>query len=177
MTDIIQLRERLCSGAEVEWFDSICDILRKKNNPTTHRLTDIVGIERPNLIHETRGSKFLDPYDKRFRGAFVNPIIATLDTDQPLDYLGFSGNSFRIKIGEITKRFANYRTVSNTYDGGTQFFFYPVAAEFAFTAIECWTEKEESEIENFAELNIKDLTFMFGDTLVRGRDGYRMRRA
>jgi hypothetical protein len=154
----------------------MCDILRKENNPTTHKLLSIIGTEKPNPKNEIRGSKFLDTYDMRFKGAFINPNIATKRADQPIAYLGFVGASFKVKIGDIVERFANYRTVINTYDGGTQIFFYPIPIEFEFTAIDCWTDKEENEIENFADLEVYGVTFRFGDKLVQGRDGYRMTR-
>ena len=176
MTDINQIKEKLCSITDLEWFDSICDILRKENNLETHRLTSIIGAEKPNPNKEIRGSKFLDTYDKRFKGAYINPNIAIEDTDQPLDYLEFWGNSFKLKIGDIAERFANYRTVINTYDGGTQIFFYPISTEFEFTAIDCWTEKEENEIEYLADFEVNNLAFRFGDKLVQGQDGYGMRR-
>jgi hypothetical protein len=176
MTDTTKIKEQPCFMTDLEWFDSICYILKKENNPTTHRLTDIIGTEEPNPKNQIRGSKFLDAYDKRFIGACINPNIATEDKDQPLDYLGFWGNSFKIKIGDIAERFAYYRTIRNTYDGGTQIFFYPVPAEFEFTAIDCWTEKEGNEIVNLTDLVVKGVTFRFGDKLIQGRDGYGMRR-
>jgi hypothetical protein len=176
MSDINQIREKLCSRTDLEWFDSICDILKKENNPTTHRLTNIIGTEKLNPNNEIRGSKFLDTYDKRFKVACINPNLATIDSDQPLDYLGFWGNSFKIKIADIAERFVNYRTVINTYDGGTQIFFYPISTEYEFSAIDCWTEKEDDVIENLTELEVKGITFYFGNKFIQGRDGYRMRR-
>lgn len=176
MRDIQQIKELLSSKTDLEWFDFICDILRKENNPTTQRLTEIIGTERPNPKNEIRGSKFLDTYDKRFKGACINPNLTADDVDQPIDYLGFWGNSFKIKIGDIGARFTDYKTQINTYDGGTQIFFYPIPKDFEFTAIDCWTDKEENEIDNLLDLQVKGMTFRFGDKLVQGRDGYGMRR-
>jgi len=176
MTDPIQIRDQLCSQTDLEWFDSICEILKKENNPTTHRLTEIIGTERPNPKNVIRGSKFLDTYDKRFKGACISPTIAIEDSDRPLDYLGFWGNSFKIMIGDIAKRFTIYSTISNIYDGGTQIFFYPVPDEFEFTAIECWTEKEKDEIKDLTNMFVDGVTFKFGTRLVQGLDGYGMKR-
>jgi hypothetical protein len=176
MTEINKIREQLCLKTDLEWFDSICDILRKENNPTTHKLLRIIGTVKPNPKNEIRGSKFLNTYDMRFKGAYINPDIDTNSADQPIDYLGFWGASFKINIGDISERFANYRTIINTYDGGTQIFFYPISTDFEFTAIECWTEKEENEIKNLTDLEVNGVTFRFGDKLMHGRDGYGMKR-
>ncbi|MCX2682069.1 hypothetical protein OOZ15_19120 [Galbibacter sp. EGI 63066] len=176
MTDIQQIRKKLASLTDLEWFDTICDILKKENNPTTHRLTDIIGTEKPNPNNEIRGSKFLDTYDKRFKGACINPSLSIDDPDHPIDYLGFWGDTFKITIGDISARFKDYKTQINTYDGGTQIFFYPVPKDFEFTAIDCWTNKNEDEIDNLADLQVGGVTFRFGDNLVQGRDGFGMRR-
>lgn len=177
MTDSSHIRQKLLSQTDLDWFDSICDILKKDANPTTHTLENIIGTEEPNPKNEIRGSKFLDTYDKRFRGACINPNLKSDQPDQPLDYLGFWGATFKIKIGDIHKRFNDYKTVINTYDGGTQIFFYPVSKEFEFTAIDCYTDKDESEITNLLDLEVHGVTFKFGDHLVQGRDGYSMKRA
>ncbi len=176
MTDDSFIRQKLSSQTDLDWFDSICCILKREANPTTHRLETIIGTEKPNPKNEIRGSKFLETFDKRFRGACINPNLTSDQLDQPLDYLSFFGGSFKIKIGDIQKRFNNYKTVINTYDGGTQIFFYPVSDEFEFTAIDCWTDKDESEITNLLELEVNGVTFKFGDHLVQGRDGYSMKR-
>lgn len=176
MTEIQQIREQLSSKQDLAWFDSICQILRKENNPTTLQLTDIIGTERPNPKNEIRGSKFLDTYDKRFKGACINPNLKSGDPDQMIDYLGFWGNTFKITIGEISDRFGDYKTQINTYDGGTQIFFHPIPTDFEFTAIDCWTDMGEDEIDNLPELQVTGVTFRFGDKLVKGRDGYGMKR-
>ena len=177
MTDSSYIRQKLTSQTDLEWFDSICDILKKGANPTTLSLENIIGTEEPNPKNEIRGSKFLETYDKRFRGASINPNLKSDQPDQPLDYLGFWGATFKIKIGDIYKRFNEYKTVINTYDGGTQVFFYPVSKEFEFTAIDCYTDKDESEITNLLDLEVNGVTFKFGEHLVQGRDGYSMTRA
>jgi hypothetical protein len=69
MTDSSEIRQQLISQTDLNWFDSICDILEKEARPTTHRLEAIIGTERPNPKNEIRGSKFLETYDKRFGGA------------------------------------------------------------------------------------------------------------
>ncbi len=176
MIDISLIRQKLISQTDLNWFESICDMLKKEASPTTRQLEAIVGTEKPNSMNVIRGSKFLDTYDKRFSGACINPNLKGDEPDQPLDYLGFWGDTFRIKISAIQERFKNYKTVTNTYDGGTQIFFYPVSSEFEFTAIDCWTDKEENEITNLLDLEVNGLTFKFGDNLVQGRDGYSMRR-
>lgn len=152
-------------------------IYLKDSNPTTQTLENIIGTEKPNPQNEIRGSKFLDTYDKRFRGASINPNLTNDQPDQPLDYLSFWGATFKIKIIDIHKRFRDYKTVINTYDGGTQIFFYPVSEEFEFTAIDCWTDKDESEITSLLDLEVHGVTFKFGDHLVQGRDGYSMKRS
>lgn len=176
MTDNLLISQKLSLQTDLDWFDSICSILKKEANPTTRKLEAIIGTEKPNPKNEIRGSKFLVTFDKRFRGACINPDLTSDQPDQPMDYLGFWGDAFKIKIGDIQKRFNEYKTVINTYDGGTQIFFYPVSDEYEFTAIDCWTDKDESEITYLPDLEVKGVTFRFGDRLVQGRDGYSMRR-
>lgn len=176
MKDTSGIIQILSSKADLDWFDCICDVLRKGANPTTRTLESIIGTEKPNPKGEIRGSKFLDTFDKRFRGACINPNLTNDLTDQSLEYLGFWGDTFEIKIGDIQKRFNNYETVLNTYDGGTQIFFYPVSDVFEFTAIDCWTDKDESEIPNLLDIAVHNVTFNFGTHLVKGRDGYSMKR-
>jgi len=176
MTDNSNIKQALIAQSDLMWFDSICEILKKEASPTTHKIEAIIGTEKPNPKNEIRGSKFLDTFDKRFRSACINPNLKSDQPDQPLEYLGFWGGTFKIKIGDIQERFRSYRTITNTYDGGTQIFFYPVSDEFEFTAIDCWIEKEENEIVNLAGLEVNGVTFKFGNKLVQARDGYSMRR-
>jgi hypothetical protein len=176
MKDTLNIRQQLISQNDLQWFEKICDILTREASPTTQKLESIVGIEKPNPKNEIRGSKFLDTYDKRFRVACINPNLTNNQQDEPINYLGFFGDTFKIKIGDIQKKFRNYKTIVNIYDGGTQIFFYPVPPEFEFTAIACSTEKEGSEITNLLDLEVSDVTFRFGDNLTKGHDGYSMRR-
>ena len=176
MADNLLIRQKLSLQTDLEWFDSICDILRKDANPTTHTLENIIGTEKPNPKNEIRGSKFLDTFDKRFQSACINPILTAEQADQPIDYLSFWGNTFKIKIGDIAKRFNSYKTVSNIYDGGTQIFFYPLSKEFEFTAISCSTNKEKDEIPDLLNLEVNGVTFKFGEKIVQLRDGYSVTR-
>lgn len=176
METTVSIRNRLISLTDTEWFDGICEILKRDNSPTTKLLIGISGREKPIHDYKTQGSMFLEPYDKRFRNICINPLLTPDDQDKPLDYLSFWGDSFRIKPASIHSRFRNYRMKINTYDGGTQLFFYPVPSEFEFTAIDCWTEKEEREISDIAEIELKSVTFMFGERLSLGRDGFHMNR-
>jgi hypothetical protein len=176
MTDHPQLRQQLISKTDLEWFDSICDILKKDAKPTTNRLIDIIGTEKPNPNNQIRGSKVLDAYDQRFGGATINPDLKNHEADQPLDHLSFWGEHFKIKIGDIVERFKTFRLQSNMYDGGTQLFFYPVSEEYEFTAINFWTERDINSSENVFDIEVNSVTFNFGDQLVLLRDGYTMKR-
>ena len=176
MTDHSQLRQQLISKSDLEWFDRICDILKKDSKPTTSGLIDIIGTEKPNPNNQVRGSKFLDSYDKRFNGASINPDLKDDEADQPLSHLGFWGENFRIKIGDIVERFKTFNLQSNMYDGGTQIFFYPVPEEYEFTAISFWTELAINSIDDIFNIEVNDVTFKFGDKLVLLRDGYTMKK-
>jgi hypothetical protein len=165
-------KEQLKSN--LDWFDSTCELLKKSSKPTTQQLTALIGTERPNPKNEIRDSKLLDTFDKRFDGAFINPILNLKDSDKPLEAFGFWGNEFRIRIGDIANRFKTYRTQVNIYDGGTQIFFYPVPAEYDFSAISCMVRKELNEIENIINEEVNGVSFEFGKNLVLLRDGYHM---
>ncbi len=119
---------------------------------------------------------FLIPFDKRFDGSAINPIIGDTDIDKQLDYLSFWGKKFNLRISDIVNRFSNYRTQINIYDGGTQIFFYPIPDSYSFTAISFHTDKEFDEIINPLDLNVHSVTFLFGDKLLKGNIGYTMSR-
>ena len=169
MTDSTHIIQTLISQADLNWFDSICSLLKKDANPTTHKLEAIIGTEKPNPKNEIRGSKFLDPFDKRFRKAFINPYLTSNQPDQALDYLGFWGDTFKIKIGDIHERFKDYKTETNIYDGGTQILFYPVSNEYEFTAIDCWTGQEKYEISNLFDIEVNNVEFKFGNRSTQKR--------
>jgi hypothetical protein len=103
----ISLRNELETKNDLEWFDTICDILKKDNRPTTNQLTDLIGYDKPNPNREVRGSRFLIPYDKRFTWACINPNLIKDATDSQIEYVAFGGELFALKMLDITKRFAN----------------------------------------------------------------------
>ena len=176
MMQLNSFRNELEAKNDLEWFDVMCDILTKVNQPTTNQLTDIIGFDKPNPKGEVRGSRFLVPYDRRFTWACINPSLIEEATDKPIEYLAFGGELFALKMADITKRFQVYRTQSNIYDGGTQIFFYPVPNEYEFTALDFWIREESEEIDNINELIFHSVTFKFGDKLFLARDGYYMKR-
>jgi len=179
MIDIVKLRKELETKNDIEWFDAMCNILRRDQTPTTKKLSEFLGVEKPNPKHEIRGSKFIDPFDNRFDRVAINPILSNNEIDNPIDYISFSSfheKKLKLKSSDIISRFPFYRTQLNTYDGGTQFFFYPVPEYFEFTALDFWTEKESEEIKNPLDLIFNGVAFGFGNKLTLGRDGYNMKR-
>jgi hypothetical protein len=176
MTQPTNLRNDLETKDNLEWFDAITDILKKDKHPTTYQIMQFVGTDKPNPANEVRGSRFLIPYDKRFKWACINPDVKNNEIDKPLDNLSFGGEMFSLKMTDIIKRFPVYRTQRNIYDGGTQIFFYPVPSEYEFSALDFWIRQEPEEIENINELIFHSVTFKFGDQLLLGRDGYHMKR-
>jgi hypothetical protein len=171
-----KIREELEMKSDLDWFDSFCDILKKSSNPTTLKITNILGNEKANPKNEIRGSKFLDTFDKRFKSVGINPILNFHDNDMPLDFLGFVGNNFKLNIGDIAERFKDFKIQHNSYDGGTQIFFYPIDTEYEFSAIDCWTEIETENINEIKKIYIKSISFKFGNQLRLFRDGYSMKR-
>jgi hypothetical protein len=170
------LRTELESKSDLEWFTAICDFLKRDKHPLTHQLTKLIGSEKPNPKDQIRGSKFLIPYDKRFVFACINPNLSQNDTDEPIDYFAVGGKDFSLKMSDLLIRFAEYRIQRNTYDGGTQIFFYPVPNEYEFSALSFDIDKEPEEIEKITSVVFHGVTFKFGDNLLLGRDGYHMRR-
>ena len=161
---------------DLEWFDAICNILKKNQNPTVHLMSAILGVEKPNPKDEIHGSKLLEPFDIRFNVIHINPILYQYDIDKPIEYLCFEGKNFKLKASDIIDRFLSFQTKINTYDGGIQFFFYPISREYEFTALDFWTQKDPEEIENKRDLIFNNLTFRFGNRLIEGMDGYGMKR-
>lgn len=170
------LRSDLESKSDLEWFDSVCELLKRDTHPTTHQLTQIIGSEKPNPNNEIRGSKFLLPYDKRFVFACINPNISQNDTDKPIEYFAAGGKDFSLNMSDLSVRFPEFRTQRNIYDGGTQIFFYPIPDEYEFSAVSFYIDKEPEEIDSIASLVFHCVAFQFGDKLLLGRDGYHMRR-
>ena len=162
--------------SDLEWFDKMCNILEKNNCPTTHELTQAIGVEDSRFSKENRGSKFLVPFDKRFKIACINPDITKNDVDRPVDYLSFGGTDFNLKMTDLLQRFPNYRTQSNFYDRGTQIFFYPLQKQFEFAALSFSIDTELENIEDINLITFNHVTFLFGDNVVVGRDGYHLRR-
>jgi hypothetical protein len=176
MSQSVPLRNDLESKSDLEWFDAICNLLKRDKHPTTHNLTKLIGIEKPNPNNEIRGSKFLIPSDKRFSFACINPNLSKFDSDKPIEYFAAGGKEFCLKMSDLLLRFSKYKIQRNTYDGGTQIFFYPVPDEYEFSALSFDIDKEPEEIENIASLIFHYVTFKFGNQLLLGRDGYHMKR-
>jgi hypothetical protein len=170
------LRNELEAKNDLEWFDAMCDILKKVKYPTTNQLVELIGVDKPNPNNEVRGSRFLIPFDERFKWACINPNLIEFETDKPIEYLAFGGESFSLKMVDIAVRFPVYRIQRNIYDGGTQIFFHPIPSDYEFTAIDFWIRKEPEEIENINELIFHSVTFKFGEKLFLARDGYYMKR-
>ncbi len=127
---------------DIDWFDKICRILAKDNCPTTNQMTQVIGIEDSRFSKKNRGSKFLVPFDRRFKTACINPDLSDDDVDKPLDYLSFGGVDFNLKMSDIMQRLPDYKTQQNIYDGGTKLFFYPIAKGFEFSALSTRVEEE-----------------------------------
>ena len=129
--------------------------------------------ETASLVEQgNRGSKFLIPFDKRFKTACINPDIANCDDDRALDYLSFGGTDFNLKMVDVLQRFPNYKTQSNIYDGGTQIFFYPTPRQYKFAALSFYINRELEEIGDINSLKLHEVAFHFGTKVVLGRDGY-----
>jgi len=165
--------KRLKAQNDLGWFDSICEIL-KRGSPTTKKLIEILGEEKPNPDNNVRGSKFIIPFDKRFDSIYINPNISLSDNDKPLDFLSFYGEKFALKSTDVIKKFPDYRVQINTYDGGSQVFFYPIPIHFEFTALSF--DIDDGNDELVPQLYFHNARFHFGNTLVQGREGYSMRR-
>jgi hypothetical protein len=176
MTKSAILRNELETKSDLEWFDTICDVLKRDKHPTTQYLTELIGTEKPNPNNEIRGSKFLTPFDKRFVWACINPNLTLTDTDKLIEYFALGGKDFKLPMSDLLKRFPEYRTQRNTYDGGTQIFFYPIPYEYEFSALSIDIDKEPEEIESMMSLIFHSVHFKFGNNMLLGRDGYHMGR-
>jgi len=174
MTDISEIRQNLFTKSDLDWFDSICGILKKENNPTVSLMINIIGEAEPNPNNQIRGSKFLIPFDERFVFACVNPDIDITENDANLQYLSVGGNNFKLNIGDIKVRFGHLLVQSNIYDGGTQMFFHPVPDIYEFSAISFDLREEKEDIGNIDDLIVHSVSFHFRKNLIKLRDGYSM---
>jgi hypothetical protein len=136
VTNIIDIQTKLLNNSDSDWFDCFCDILKKENKPTVSFLIQVIGNENPDIKKENRGSKFLIPFDERFKTAAINPDLDSAK-DAEVEYFSIGGHGFKISIKELKKRFNLFSVESNIYDGGTQLFFYPIPEAYAFRGISC----------------------------------------
>jgi len=176
MTSSTISRNELESLSDIDWFDAMCKILERGKCPTTIQLTQALGIEDKRFNKENRGSKFLVPFDKRFKTACTNPDLSDSDADAPLEYLSVGGMDFTLKMSDVTKRFPFYKIQRNTYDGGTQIFFHPIEKTFEFSALSFRIDKEPEDIGDVNSLIFHQVAFQFGDNVFVARDGYHVRR-
>lgn len=154
--------------SDIEWFDWMCEMLSADNSPIIDQL---VGKEKPNPNNEVRGSLFLIPEDNRFERAFIWPKI---ENDWSIDYLGFSGSKFSLKISSLIDRFSKYRVHYNFYDENTQVFFYPVSNSFAFTGFSLNVDQDNASVDEVKDLVANNITFYFGSNLTKDKFGFRM---
>ena len=176
MIDVLSARKELETKTDLEWFDMICELLKKIYFPTTKLFNELLGIEKNNPTGEIRGGKLLIPFDDRFNWCWISPNLSENSFDKPLDSLSIGGGSFVLNNSDIIERFPDFQKRVNTYDGGTQFFFYPVSDVYEFTALDFWTDRENSTINNNFEIVFNSVTFEFGDRLTDSRTGYGMKR-
>lgn len=168
------LIEKLIAQSDLEWFHSICEILKRDNNPTVKKLIKIIGIEKPNPDGNFRGSKFLLPFDERFDSISINPDISLFDNDERIDFLSFYGKKFALKGIDVVRVFPDYRVQTNAYDGGSQIFFYPIPTRFEFTALSF--DVMEENVKIIPQLYFHYIKFHFGNTFNQGREGFSMKR-
>lgn len=161
--------------SDLEWFDAICTILRTENRPTTRQLIELIGIEDTSKDRNSRGSKFLIPFDRRFKTASVNPDLLPAEPDKPIEFISVGGSGFLLMITDVLTRFPNYRIQRNTFDGGTQLFFHPVPDMYEFSAISFHSDRELDELNDNSTLQFHGISFHFGKNLILGRDGYHMK--
>jgi hypothetical protein len=174
LIEISKIQSELIAKNDLDWFDGMCEILKKENRPTVALLTNIIGTENKDIARHQRGSRFLIPFDKRFKTSCINPDIDIPEEDVKLEYLSFGGEKFGLKITDIRARFNNYLIRPNLYDGGTQIFFYPVSELYEFSAISLWVAEEQENIRNIDSLIVHSVSFDFGKHLIELRDGYSM---
>jgi hypothetical protein len=168
------LIKKLNAQNDLEWFHSICKILERDSSPTTKKLLKILGLEKPNPEGTVRGSKFLIPFDKRFDSISIKPDISLFDSDKPIDFLSFYGKKFALKSIDVVREFPDYSVQINTYDGGSQVFFYPIPTRFEFTALSFDVVDENVKIN--PQLYFNYIKFHFGNILTQGREGFSMKR-
>lgn len=167
--------EQIKSGYEKsdsDWFNLMCEIFEKKHRPILNEVLQLLGTRKSNPNDEIRGSNFINPNDKRFDTIFISPIHTKTDNNLLIENIGFSGSKFSLPFKAITEKFKDYKTSYNTYDGGTQFFFYPVSEIYEFAALDFWTKKEMFEIKDYANLSFDNVIFRFGNSVTYGKDGY-----
>ncbi|WP_158995936.1 hypothetical protein [Mucilaginibacter sp. L196] len=172
MIDVITIQQKLLLSSDLEWFDYMCDLLKKENGLTVSFLERIIGIENPQYPIENRGSKFLIPFDKRFKSSAINPDIDINKKDAKIEYISFGGPSFNLMIEDVKRRFDNLLITSNVYDGGTQLFFYPIPSCYEFSAISFDLREEIKDIKNVNDTTVHSVEFQFGKNLIKLRDGY-----
>jgi hypothetical protein len=161
----------------IEWFDAICDVLKRSNRPTVHSMRKLLGTLAPENRYDQTWRDIV-PFDRRFGDVGIRPGLPEDGPDAPLDGLSFA-RGFSLRVGDIARRFADYTCTFNAYDDGTQISFYPVPPDYEFTAVDVWTSRDDLPWlakKAAVDVVVDNVRFGFGDVRFRLRDGFHMRR-
>jgi len=153
----------------------MCNTLTVENHTSVEAMMNLIGNEDFSTPKDRRVSKFLKPHDTRFSYASISPDVPLEQANCPISYFGIGGKAFVISFEEIRLLFPVYRIQCNTYDGGSQIFFYPVSKKYSFKALSFQKEEEPEDLPPENELFANNLQFQFGSHLTLGRDGWFMK--
>jgi hypothetical protein len=163
-------RTELEAKSDLDWFDTMCNILLKVNTPTVHKLVQLLGKE--DLSQKIIEAKAVAPFDLRFDHISIIPDLPANSFDRPIDRLVFSGDRFYLKMADIIYRFPKYMETYNTYAGGIQAFFYPVPDIFEFSGIAFHTYDSVIDTTTY----FHGVEFYFGTELSQSRVGFHLNR-
>ena len=167
------MKESLDHKSDLEWFDFMCETLKKNNYPTVKKLKEIIGGVSLAPIDKYKYGELLIPSDNRFKWAWINPLVSNDGGNHSIDDLSFDGANFTLNMKDLTSRFFKYR-VENITNGNTQLFFYPVPECYNFSAISFKTNQKIKDIANGYTLMLESFSFQFGAKLFSTQSGFIM---
>ena len=135
MMDFEKKKQHLETLNDSEWFNEVCELFSKENNIQVLDFMKIFGNTNDLIEKDKRGSKFLIPFDKRFKNISINPDIENENINSVLESCSFVGSEFCLKKSLILDKFKTYQTIEDYQTESTNLLFENIPSEYNFKQV------------------------------------------